>query len=101
MQALMTVITPGDEVLLPSPYWTSYPDMVRIAQGVVVPMTTLPEHNYQISPSTLRHYLLTHPKITAIILCNPSNPTGVVYSKETLQEMAIVLKDFPQVCNPS
>lgn len=98
IQALMSVVSPGAEVLIPAPYWTSYPDMVKMCPGASpLIVETRPEDNYVLTAETLRNTLSKHPKISCMILCNPSNPTGSVASKSQLQAIANVLKDYPQV----
>jgi aspartate/methionine/tyrosine aminotransferase len=97
MQALMTVVSPGEEVIIPAPYWTSYPDMVLLCNGCNVIVPTLASENYIMSPETLRATLEAHPKVTCIILCNPSNPSGCVADKESMEKLAEVLMDYPKV----
>ena len=72
-------------------------DMVKMCGATPVIIPTTPEENYTLSPKKLREVLSTHPKITCIILCNPSNPTGCVASKSELEAIVEVLNDFPQV----
>lgn len=96
-QTLMTIVAPGQEVIIPAPFWTSYPDMVKLVSGVPVIINTKMEDSFQLSASELRVTLEKHPKVTCIILCNPSNPTGQVTSAKYQQEIANVLLDFPQV----
>lgn len=97
IQALLCVVSPNDEVIIPAPYWPSYPDMVKMCQANPVIVPTLAQDNYIISPETLLDSLKKHPKVKAIILCNPSNPTGGVADKNELMKLAEVLNEFPQV----
>lgn len=98
IQALMSVVSPGDEVLIPAPYWTSYPDMVKMCNGAKpVIVQTSPSNGYILTPSELRSTLSSNPRISCIIICNPSNPTGSVATREQLTALAEVLHDFPSV----
>lgn len=93
--ALLALVNPGDEVIIPAPYWVSYPDMVRMADGVPVIVEATIEQDFKITPAQLAATLT--PKTRAIILCSPSNPTGSVYSAEELEGLATVLREHPQV----
>ncbi len=75
---LQTTLNPGDEVLIPSPYWVSYPDMTLLADGKPVFVKTGPETGYKVAPLTLEDYATDRTKV--LILNSPSNPTGAVYS---------------------
>ena len=92
---LMALIGPGDEVIIPAPYWVSYPEMVKLAEGKSVIVTAGIEQDFKITASQLEEAIT--PKTRAIILCSPSNPTGSVYSKEELAALAAVLAKYPQV----
>ncbi|CAK4074377.1 unnamed protein product [Aphanomyces euteiches] len=96
-QSLLVVLTPGDKVLIPAPYWVSYPDMVKLAGGVPVILPTRLENSYLIEPQVLRETLLANPTTRVLILCNPSNPAGVLHGPELLAEIAQVLQEFPNV----
>lgn len=93
----MAVVSSGDKVLIPAPYWTSYPDMVKICSGVPTVVNTVPEEGYILSATALREALTRNPEVTCLILCNPSNPTGGVASRESLLQLARVLVDYPKV----
>lgn len=93
--AIQTVINPGDEVIIPMPAWVSYTEMVKLAQGVVVPVETHFEDNYCLTPEQLRAALT--PQTRMLILCSPNNPTGAVYSYAQLEALVAVLRDFPDV----
>jgi aspartate/methionine/tyrosine aminotransferase len=98
LQSLMALVSPGDTVIIPAPYWPSYPDMVKLCGAIPLPLQTLPSQNYIIDPKILRSILEANPKTSCIILCNPSNPTGSVFTRQQLQDVAEVLVDFPKVC---
>lgn len=92
---LMALIGPGDEVIIPAPYWVSYPEMVKLAEGTNVIVSAGIEQDFKITPAQLEA-AITH-QTKALILCSPSNPTGSVYSKEELAGLAAVLAKYPQV----
>lgn len=79
-QACAAIINPGDEVLLPAPYWTTYPETIQLAGGVTVPVETSLEENYKVTVSQLE--AARTDRTIAIIFCSPSNPTGSVYTEE-------------------
>ena len=93
--AIQAAINPGDEVVIPMPSWVSYTEMVKLADGVVVPVQTKYENRYCLTPDELRKALT--PKTRMLILCSPNNPTGSVYSNEELDALMQVLRDFPEV----
>jgi aspartate aminotransferase len=84
--ALCALVDEGEEVLVPSPYWVSYPDMVRLARGVPVFIGTNADTRYKITVKDLDKAFT--PKTRALILNNPSNPTGVLYSRKELEDIA-------------
>ena len=92
---VLSVINPGDEVIIPTPAWVSYVEMVHLAEGknVLVPATI--EQDFKITPEQLRAALTERTRL--IIFCSPSNPTGSVYSREGLAELGKVLADYPDV----
>jgi aspartate aminotransferase len=90
-----SVINPGDEVIIPSPFWVSYPDMVLLADGVPVIVETGIEENFKISPEQLENAITDRTKL--FVINSPSNPTGAVYSKEELVTLAKVLERHPHV----
>ena len=85
-EALLATINPGDEVIIPDPYFTVYPDQVRLAGGVPVFLETRGEEQFALNPQRLES--LITPRTRAILINTPNNPTGVVYSKENLQQVA-------------
>lgn len=78
----------GDEVIIPTPYWVSYPEQVKLAGGEPVYVEGLEENNYKITPMQLRQAITE--KTKAVIINSPSNPTGMIYSKEELQQLGEV-----------
>ncbi|GAX16021.1 bifunctional aspartate aminotransferase and glutamate/aspartate-prephenate aminotransferase [Fistulifera solaris] len=96
-QALLATSGVGDAVIIPAPYWPSYPEMVSLAGSTSVIVETKAETGYLMTAEQLRTALNENPSTKLIILCNPSNPTGGVYSKQQLAELCDVLQDFPQV----
>ncbi|RHY35791.1 hypothetical protein DYB30_005282 [Aphanomyces astaci] len=96
-QALLVSCTPGDKVLIPAPYWVSYPDMAKLAGAVPVTLPTTLANSYLIEPAVLRASLVANPTTRVLILCNPSNPAGVLHGPDLLAEIALVLQDFPNV----
>lgn len=87
--AIMAIVNAGDEVIIPAPYWVSYPQMVLLAEGTPVYIDAPIEQDFKITPEQLEQAIT--PKTRAIILCSPSNPTGSVYSKEELEALKNVL----------
>ena len=92
---IMSVINPGDEVIIPTPAWVSYVQMVILAGGKNVLVPTTMEQNFKVTPEQLEAAIT--PATRLIILCSPSNPTGSVYSKAELQALALVLAKHEQV----
>ncbi len=92
---IMATVAPGDEVIIPTPAWVSYVEMVKLAEGKSVLVPTGLEQNFKITTAQLEAAIT--PRTTAIILCSPSNPTGSVYTREELQGLVDVLARYPQV----
>lgn len=92
---LLSVVNPGDEVIIPTPSWVSYVEMVKLAEGRVVEIHAGIEQDFKITPQQLEAAIT--PKSKAILLCSPSNPTGSVYSKIELERLANVLAKHPQI----
>ena len=92
-----TILNSGDEVLIPSPYWVSYPDQVLLADGVPVVIKTTQEAGFKMSPQQLEEALKAHPRAKALVLNSPSNPTGAVYTPAQLRELCEVLDRYPNV----
>jgi len=93
--ALMATINPGDEVIIPAPYWVSYPEMVALAGGESVPIVCTAEHGFKLQPADLEKAVT--PKTKWIILNSPSNPTGAAYTRSELKAITDVLVKHPHV----
>ncbi len=89
--AIAALINPGDEVIIPAPYWVSYPEIVKLAEGVPVMLPTTAESEYKITPQQLQDAISDRTKL--VVLNSPSNPTGVVYSPEEIRALAQVILD--------
>ena len=89
------LLNPGDEVIIPAPYWVSYPDMVLLADGVPVIIDTTQAQNFKITPAQLRAAITD--KTRLFVINSPSNPTGAAYSADELKALAVVLRDYPQI----
>ena len=92
---IMALVNAGDEVIIPAPYWVSYPQMVLLAEGTPVVIDAPIEQDFKITPEQLEAAIT--PKTRALILCSPSNPTGSVYSKEELRGLADVIARHERV----
>ena len=93
--AIMALVNAGDEVIIPAPYWVSYPQMVLLAEGTPVFVEATIEQDFKITPQQLEAAIT--PNTRALILCSPSNPTGSVYSREELEALKDVLLRHPRV----
>ncbi len=93
--AMMATLNPGDEVILPAPFWVSYPDMVLLAEGVPVTVPCSHNRGFKLRPEDLRAAITKNTKW--IILNSPSNPTGAAYDRAELSAITDVLLDHPQV----
>ena len=93
--AIMVLVNAGDEVIIPAPFWVSYPEMVKMADGTPIIIPAGIEQDFKITPAQLEAAIT--PKTKARILCSPSNPTGSVYTQEELKGLADVLAKHPQV----
>lgn len=93
--AIMALVNAGDEVIIPAPYWVSYPQMVKLAEGEPVIVEAKIEQDFKITPEQLE--VAITPKTRALILCSPSNPTGSVYSKDELEALKNVLLKHERV----
>jgi len=94
-QAILVLCRPGDEVIIPAPYWVSYPEQVKLAGAKPVFIEGKEENDFCITPEQLEAEIRINTRM--IILCNPSNPTGHVYSPNQLENLAKVLRKHPQV----
>ena len=93
--ALLCLINPGDEVIIPAPFWVSYSEMVKLAGGENVIVTAGQDQDFKITAEQLEKAIT--PKTKAIILCSPSNPTGAIYSHDELKALADVLAKHEQI----
>lgn len=91
----LAMINPGDEVIIPAPYWVSYPDMVMIAEGKPVILETTIENRFKVSPAQIEQAINSKTKV--VVLNSPSNPTGVAYTLKELQAIGEVLRKHPHV----
>lgn len=94
-QVVMATVNPGDEVIIPTPYWVSYKPIADFAEAKVVYITTLIEDDFKVTPQQLREAIT--PKTKLIMFSSPSNPTGMLYTKEELEAIAEVLHENPHV----
>lgn len=94
--SMLALLDEGDEVIIPAPYWVSYPEMAKLAGGTPVTVRTSFESNYKMTPAQLKQALSKRTK--ALVLCSPSNPTGTCYTENELKELAAVLAQYPDVC---
>ena len=92
---VLCLVNPGDEVLLPAPYWVSYKEIVKVAEGKSVFIPATVEQEFKITPAQVEAAIT--PKTRLMIFSSPCNPTGAVYSKEELKGIATVLAKYPQV----
>ena len=93
--AMVATVDPGDEVVIPAPYWVSYPDVVQFAGGTPVIAPAGPEQDYKLSPEALEAAIT--PRTRWLILNSPSNPTGAAYTRDELLALGAVLARHPQV----
>ena len=93
--AMMATLNEGDEVIVPAPYWVSYPDMILLAGGTPIILECNEKQGFKIKPSELEKSIT--PKTKWIILNSPSNPTGACYSEKDIREIALVLEKYPHV----
>lgn len=95
VQAVLAVCSPGDEVIIPAPYWVSYPEMARLADATPVILQTHISNNFLLDPKDLESKL--NEKSRVLILCSPSNPTGSVYPRKLLEEIAEIVARHPRL----
>lgn len=93
--AIQTIINEGDEVIIPTPSWVSYGEMVKLAGGKVVAIPTTAENRYCLTAEQLQRAIT--PRTRLLILCSPNNPTGTIYSDSCMDELADVLRAYPEV----
>ncbi|GLJ49920.1 hypothetical protein SUGI_1061320 [Cryptomeria japonica] len=95
MQAVLAVCSPGDEVIIPAPFWVSYPEMARLADATPVIIPTSLSDDFLLNPEVLSSKLNERSRL--LILCSPSNPTGSVYRREVLEEIAKIVAKHPRL----
>lgn len=93
--AALVILNPGDEVILPCPYWVSYAEIVKLAEGIPVEVPTTVENNFKITPDQLEAAIT--PKTKMLWYSSPCNPSGMVFSKEELRALADVLVKYPDI----
>lgn len=91
----MSILNDGDEVIVPAPYWVSYPEMIKLAGGKIITVDAGIEKNFKLNPEQLENAIT--PKTKAFLFNSPSNPTGSVYSLEELEKLAEVLEKYPDI----
>lgn len=91
----LAMINPGDEVIIPAPYWVSYPDMVKIAEGTPVIIETGIENRFKATAEQIENAITAKTKV--VVLNSPSNPTGIAYTHEELEAIGAVLRKHPQI----
>ncbi|HEY2725835.1 MAG TPA: pyridoxal phosphate-dependent aminotransferase, partial [Parafilimonas sp.] len=92
---ILALVDKGEEVIIPTPYWVTYSELVKLAEGKVVEIRTKPEDDFKISPAQLEDAIT--PKTKAFLFSSPCNPSGAVYSKEELKALADVFKKYPNI----
>src|SRR5436190_13631910 len=92
---ILALVDKGDEVIIPTPYWVTYSELVKLAEGVVVEIRTKPEQAFKISPQQLEDTIT--PKTKAFLFSSPCNPSGAVYTKEELAALADVFRKHPDI----
>lgn len=93
--AVLSIINPGDEVIIPTPYWVTYGDIVKLAEGTVVEVKSSLEHDFKITPEQLEAAIT--PKTRLFIFSSPCNPTGSIYTREELQGLVHVFDKHPSI----
>ncbi|MED6198980.1 hypothetical protein PIB30_071762 [Stylosanthes scabra] len=94
-QAMLALCSPQDEVIIPAPYWGSYPEMAKLAGAIPVILPTSIDNNFLLDPKLLQSKIT--PRSRLLTLCSPSNPTGSVYPKELLQHIAHIVANHPRL----
>lgn len=92
---IISLINPGDEVIVPSPYWVTYTELVTLCEGKNIIIRGAFENNFKVTPKQIEEVIT--PKTKALLLCSPSNPTGSIYSKEELAAIVKVLEKHPNI----
>ncbi|HLN53683.1 MAG TPA: pyridoxal phosphate-dependent aminotransferase [Lentimicrobium sp.] len=92
---ILSIINPGDEVIIPTPYWVSYKELIKLAEGTAVPIPASVDNEYKITPGQLRNAIT--PKSRLFIFSSPCNPTGSVYTKDELAAFAEIFEQNPDI----
>ena len=92
---MLSVLNPGDEAIIPAPYWVSYPEMVKLAEATTIIVPTGIEQNYKITPEQLESHIT--PKTKLFVFNSPSNPSGQIYSRNELEALAAVFERYPNI----
>lgn len=92
---ILATVNPGDEVIIPTPAWVSYVEMVKLAEGVNVLVPSAIESDFKMTPDQLRAAIT--PRTSMLLICSPSNPTGSVYTRDELAALVKVLADYPDI----
>jgi aspartate aminotransferase len=92
---ILALVDEGDEVIIPTPYWVTYSELVKIADGKVVEIHTTPDHEFKINPAQLEAAIT--PKTKAFLFSSPCNPSGAVYTKQELHGLAEVFRKYPDI----
>jgi aspartate aminotransferase len=95
VNAMLSLVNPGDEVIVPAPYWVSYKEMVKLAEGKAVYIQGLLENDFKVTPEQVRQAIT--PKSRIFIFSSPCNPTGSVYTKAELYDLAMVFSEHPDI----
>ncbi len=95
MNVILSVVNPGDEVIIPTPYWVSYSEMVKFAEGIPVLVDATVEQNYKVSANQIEAAITSKTKL--FMFSSPCNPSGSIWNKEELAVLADVLKKYPQI----
>jgi aspartate aminotransferase len=95
LSALLSLVDPGDEVVIPTPFWVTYPDLVELAGGVSVFAPCDEASGFKLTPSALQRVLT--PRTRAVIFNSPNNPSGAVYGTEEIRQLAAVLRQHPDI----
>ena len=93
--AILALVDEGDEVIIPTPYWVTYSELVKIARGKVIEVHTTLENGFKVTPEQLEAAITD--KTRLFLFSSPCNPSGAVYNKEELEALAVVFRKFPQV----
>lgn len=95
INAVLSIVNPGDEVLLPAPYWVSYCEMVRFAGGTPIEIATTIQSDFKVNPDQLKKYIT--PRTRLIMFSSPCNPSGSVYTREELKAITNLLAEYPNI----